>query len=174
MTGGSTNRKGVLMKTRHLFIGATASAALMASALGSAFAWQAGGSSSASVNVGQNSAHVFLSPTGTYIGPDGAPAAHVADGIVQNTGNFALQVVSASVVLNLIDPRPPAYGDGPCLISHFTGSVTDLPAGPFGPPPPPAISQPPFKVKIAANSGAPNDCQGDNVHYTVTVNLTNP
>lgn len=152
-------------------MGATATVAMIASVIGSALAWTAGGTDSSSVAIGKNSAHVFLSPTGTYIGSDGALPTHVADGIVQNTGDFPLQILSASIAFNLIDPRPPAYGDGPCLISHFLGSVTNLPVGSFGPS---AISLPPFKVNVGAIAGAPNDCQGDNVHYTVTVNLTNP
>lgn len=159
---------------RHLFVGALATTALVATVVGTAAAWQSGGSSSASATAGANSAVVYITNIpGARIGPDGGPAVHVANVRVENTGSFALVIDSATVDVFDVDPLAP--GGATCSPGHFIGTATDLPAAAFGPPPPvPSFSNPPFKVKVAANPGAPADCMGDRVHYDVTVNVSNP
>ncbi len=159
---------------RRLFFVPAVSLALLGSSLGSAWAWQFSDQAGpGTASVGSNAAQVFVDPiAGALIGPNGGPPVTVGEVVVRNLGTFALQIDSAAVTITSVTPLLP--GGASCLPSYFTGSHGPLPAGPFGPPPPVAFSES-FFVRIAANfSPTHDDCQGDDVHYSVTVNVSNP
>lgn len=156
---------------RSFFAASAFAATVFGSVLGSVYAWTSNANGIDVASVGENSALVFTnSVAAARIGPDGGPAVHVSNVIVQNTGAFPLQI-QGTPTITIYDTDPLLPGGPSCAPTHFTGLATDVPSGTFSPG---GISSPAFKVKIAANVGAPNDCQGDRVHYTVDVTVGNP
>ena len=115
-----------------------------------------------------NSFDILLFPTGDPLGPNGNTVT-VADGKIKNTGDFDLEITGGLTSIDSLTPDPP--GGATCSTSDFGGSVDSIPATVVTPG---STLIPPFLVNILTKLGAPADCQGDTVSYTVTIDVTNP
>ncbi len=150
---------------RKIFASAFGVAVIGATLFGAVYAWTATNTQTGSASVGTASLTVTLVPTANYVGPDNGLPVTVATGSINNTGNFALTLTGGSLVVTSANPSPI------CAPSDFsdpdTGVVITI-AGPV-----PALGTGgAFNANIATNVGAPEDCQGDSLGYTVTINAT--
>lgn len=146
---------------RKIFGMATGVAVAGATLFGAVFAWTATGSDSDSANVGVATAVVTVTPNGAVLGPNNGSAVTVGTvSVAAATGSLPLATYDiTSVTIDLVTPGSP--GGLTCVPGNFDGSssVTLSPVA-IG------ITSP---VSIATNTGAPEDCQGDLVDYTVNV-----
>lgn len=142
---------------RKIFASAMGLALIGATLFGAVYAWSAGGSDSDSATVGTVSVNVVVTPNAAVLGPDNGIPVNVGSVAVTNTGSIPAVAFTGTVSIDSVTQVP---GGGTCVAGHFTGSPV---AGPVNGA---------DNILIATNVGAPNDCQGDTVNYTVIVTAT--
>lgn len=141
--------------------------ALLAAALiGVAYAWSATQSKNDTSDVGANSFTLNYTATGKLLGPDGATT-KVAEGDIENTGDFALKNDGGTVTINSVDQKPTS---GTCGTGDFSGTVVVDSTGAFRP----TQTGGAYHIDITTLGGAPADCQSDEVFYTVIIMVSNP
>jgi len=145
---------------RKIFGMATGVAVAGATLFGAVFAWTATGSDSDSANVGVATAVVSVTPNGAVLGPNNDVPVTVATVAVSSTGTLALTSYDITgVTIDSVTSGTPTSVPA-CAITDFTTTfslATGIPIGTTSP------------VSIATDTGAPEDCQGDTVAYTVNV-----
>lgn len=154
------------MDRRKLFGGVMAVSLMAAALFGAVYAWEAIRSRADTSTVGVNNFNIVYSPTGLQLGPNGHDVI-VANGSIQNSGTFDLEIDGGTVTINSVTQLP---GAGTCAAGDFAGSVIVTNSGPVAP----GATGGGFNVEIETLSGAPADCQEDQVGYTVIIMVSNP
>lgn len=146
---------------RKIFGMATGVAVAGATLFGAVFAWTATGSDSDSANVGVATAVVTVTPNGAVLGPNNGSAVTVGTvSVAAASGSLPLATYDITgVTIDLVTPGTPTSVPA-CAITDFTTTSSLATGIAIG------ITSP---VSIATNTGAPEDCQGDLVDYTVNV-----
>ena len=154
------------MDNRKLFGGVMAIALLAAALIGAAYAWSATQSKNDTSDVGANKFTLNYTATNKLLGPDGATT-KVAEGDIENTGDFALKNDGGTVTITGINQKPTS---GTCGTGDFSGTVVVDSTGAFRK----GNRGGAYHVDITTKSGAPVDCQQDLVLYTVIIMVSNP
>lgn len=144
---------------RKLFASAFGVAAIGATLFGAVYAWSTTVFDSNSATVGIVSVSAVITPNAAFLGPDNGVPVTVGTVAVTNTGTLLATAFTGSVTITSLVPTAPTSAPA-CATTDFTPSLL---AGAV-----PGSDT----IDIATNVGAPNDCQGDGVNYTVNITAT--